>query len=395
MEQRTGEVIIQAKNICKLYGINRAEAIKMMKEGSNKDEVQKKTGVTVALWDVNLNIRRGEIFVIIGLSGSGKSTMVRCFNRLNRPTSGHILLDGDDIAAMNKKEILELRRKRISMIFQSFGLMSHRDVMGNVAYGLEVRGVPREEREQKAQEVISMVGLEGWERQSCDSLSGGMRQRVGIARALASDPEVLLMDEPFSALDPLVRRDMQFELLSIQRKLEKTVIFITHDIDEAFKLGDTVAIMRDGKVVQIDTPERMSANPADDYVRRFIDSADRSKVLSVKNIMITPSCLVKTGDGVDHAISEMRKNATSSAFVVDDRLHLKGILSIQTAIQMLHDKKTITDGMETQLATTTSDAMVSDIMGMAAETPYPIAVVDEKNRLTGIVTKSSVLSSLI
>ena len=395
MEQRTGEVIIQAKNICKLYGINRAEAIKMMKEGSNKDQVQKKTGVTVALWDVNLNIRRGEIFVIIGLSGSGKSTMVRCFNRLNRPTSGQILLYGDDIAAMDKKQILELRRKRISMIFQSFGLMSHRDVMGNVAYGLEVRGVPREERERKAQEVISMVGLEGWERQSCDSLSGGMRQRVGIARALASDPEVLLMDEPFSALDPLVRRDMQFELLSIQRKLEKTVIFITHDIDEAFKLGDTVAIMRDGKVVQIDTPERMSANPADDYVRRFIDSADKSKILSVKNIMITPSCLVKTGDGVDYAISEMRKNATSSAFVVDDRLQLKGIISIQMAIQILHEKKTIADGMETELATTTADVMVSDIMGMAAETPYPIAVVDEKNRLTGIVTKSSVLSSLI
>ena len=196
MEQKTNEIIIQAKNVSKLYGINRIEAAKMMKEGSNKDEVQKKTGVTVALWDVNLNIRRGEIFVIIGLSGSGKSTMVRCFNRLNRPTSGQILLYGDDIASMNKKQILELRRKRISMIFQSFGLMSHRDVMGNVAYGLEVRGVPREEREKKAQEVISMVGLEGWEKQSCDSLSGGMRQRVGIARALASDPEVLLMDEP-------------------------------------------------------------------------------------------------------------------------------------------------------------------------------------------------------
>ena len=395
MEQKPNEIIIQAKNVSKLYGANRTEAAKMMKEGSNKDEVQKKTGVTVALWDVNLNIRRGEIFVIIGLSGSGKSTMVRCFNRINRPTSGQILLYGDDIAAMNKKQILELRRKRISMIFQSFGLMNHRDVMGNVAYGLEVRGVPREEREKKAQEVISMVGLDGWERQSCDSLSGGMRQRVGIARALASDPEVLLMDEPFSALDPLVRRDMQFELLSIQRKLEKTVIFITHDIDEAFKLGDMVAIMRDGKVIQIDTPERMSAKPADDYVRKFIDSADKSKILSVKNIMITPSCLVKTGDGADFAISEMRKNATSSAFVVDDRLQLKGIISIQMAIQILHEKKTIADGMETDVLTTTSDTMVSDIMEMAAETPYPIAVVDEKNRLTGIVTKSSVLSSLI
>jgi glycine betaine/proline transport system ATP-binding protein len=389
------EYIIQTKNVSKLYGINRIEAAKMMKEGCDKAEVYKKNGVTVALWDVNLNIRRGEIFVIIGLSGSGKSTMVRCFNRLLRPTSGQIIFDGDDIASMKKDEILKLRREKISMVFQSFGLMSHRDVIGNVAYGLEVRGASREQREAKAQEVIDMVGLSGWEHQPCDSLSGGMRQRVGIARALASDPEVLLMDEPFSALDPLVRRDMQFELLSIQRKLEKTVIFVTHDIDEAFKLGDTVAIMRDGKVVQIDTPERMSSDPADDYVRKFIDSADKSKVLSVKNIMITPSCLVKTGDSLDYAISEMRKNAVSSAFVVDDRLLLKGILSIGTAIRMHRENKTIADGMQTGIVTTSPGTMVADIMGIAAEAHYPIAVVDDENRLTGIVTKASVLSSLV
>ena len=251
------------------------------------------------------------------------------------------------------------------------------------------------EREQKAMQVISMVGLEGWEHQSCEQLSGGMRQRVGIARALANDPEVLLMDEPFSALDPLVRRDMQFELLQIQRKLQKTVIFITHDMDEAFKLGDTVAIMRDSKVIQVDTPEGMSAHPADDYVRDFTGSADKSKVFSVRNIMITPSSIARLTDGPEHAIHEMRKNALSTVYVVDDRLRLAGILTIREAIRALREGLSIEQVMERDVPTTSPDVMVSDIMPVAAETPYPIAVVDGDGQLKGIVTKASVLSSLI
>ncbi|MCC8178670.1 MAG: ATP-binding cassette domain-containing protein, partial [Cloacibacillus sp.] len=227
-------------------------------------------------------------FVIIGLSGSGKSTLVRCFNQLLRPTSGHVLFEGREIDSMKKKELLEFRRDKGSMVFQHFGLFTHRSVMDNVAYGLEVRGIPPEERHAKALEFIRMVGLDGWEGKAISSLSGGMKQRVGIARALANDPEVLLMDEPFSALDPIVRREIQFEFLQILRKLNKTVLFITHDIDEAFKLGDTVAIMRDGRIIQVDTPEEMSANPADDYVRSFIEGADRSQVLTAKNIMTVP-----------------------------------------------------------------------------------------------------------
>lgn len=391
----SNEIIIRVEHLNKLYGMNRSEAEKMMKAGSDKDKVYKKTGVTVALWDVNLEIPKGKIFVIIGLSGSGKSTLVRCFNRLNRPTGGKVLFDGQDLSAMNKKELLEFRRNKIAMVFQSFGLMSHRDILGNVSFGLEIKGMPREEREAKAREVISMVGLEGLERQSCEQLSGGMRQRVGIARALANDPEVLLMDEPFSALDPLVRRDMQFELLQIQRKLEKTVIFITHDIDEAFKLGDTVAIMRDGKLVQVDTPEHMSANPADDYVRDFVGSADKSKVLSVRNIMITPSSIVRVGDSMEHAIQEMRKNALSTVYVVDKRLCLVGILSIRDAIRAHQEGKAIVDVVERDIPTTKADAMVADIMPMAAEAVYPIAVVDEDNQLKGIVTKASVLAALL
>lgn len=389
------DIIIETKKVSKFYGLRRDEAVSLLRKGISKAEVLRKTGVTTALYDVSLKIPRGEIFVIIGLSGSGKSTMIRCFNRLIKPTCGEILFEGADLLRMKKKELLEFRRNKIAMVFQSFGLMGHRNVIGNVSYGLEVRGMPNEQRKKRAMEAISLVGLEGWENNAIDDLSGGMRQRVGLARALANNPEVLLMDEPFSALDPLVRKDMQFELLSIQRKLEKTVIFITHDIDEAFKLGDTVAIMRDGKVVQVDTPERMSAQPSDDYVRRFIDSADRSKVLSVSNIMITPASLVKINDGIDHALREMRRNGLSSVYVVNGKMRLQGILTVSEAVRAKKEGLGIIDVIERTLTTAQPDAHVEDVLALAAVAKYPIAVVDCDNKLKGIVTKASVLSSLI
>lgn len=395
MSEKNQNTIIEVEHVSKLYGLNRQEAVRMMEAGGEKTEVHKKTGVTVALWDINLKIPKGKIFVIIGLSGSGKSTLVRCFNRLNRPSAGHVRFEGRDLAEFNKQELLEFRRTKISMVFQSFGLMSHRDVLGNVSYGLEVRGMSREERERRAMEVIHMVGLDGWEKQNCGSLSGGMRQRVGIARALANDPEVLLMDEPFSALDPLVRRDMQFELLQIQRKLGKTVIFITHDIDEAFKLGDMVAIMRDGKIVQVDTPEEMSAHPADDYVQAFINSADKAKVLTARNIMITPDALVRESDGAERAIRVMSRNALSTAYVVDDELRLRGILTIRDALRARQEGLTIAGMIQTDVPKTGPDTLVADIMPIAAEAPYPIGVVDDDGQLMGIVTKANVLSSLI
>lgn len=391
----SAESIISIKNVYKLYGNNRTEAVAMLESGADKDSVYRKTGVTAALSDINLDIKKGEIFVIIGLSGSGKSTLLRCLNRLHRQTSGSITFEGAELGGMTKQELLALRRNKISMVFQSFGLMDHRDVLGNVAYGLEVKGMSKPEREQKAMKLISMVGLDGWEHKNCNQLSGGMRQRVGIARALANDPEVLLMDEPFSALDPLVRRDMQFELLSLQRKLKKTVVFVTHDIDEAFKLGDTVAIMRDGKIIQVGTPEQMSAHPADDYVRDFIGAADKTKVLTVKNIMMTPTCLMRRADGAEHAIREMRKNALSTVYVVDDDLRLEGVLTITEAIRALREGLSVGEVMASNIATTTEDALVADILPVAAETLYPIAVTDGENRLRGIVTKAGVLSSLI
>ncbi len=395
MTEKNSGTILEVQGLSKLYGYNRADAARMMREGDDKEHVYQETGATVALWDVNLKVRRGEIFVVIGLSGSGKSTLVRCLNRLNRPTSGSVLFEGRDIMKLSNHELMELRRSKMSMVFQSFGLMSHRDVLGNVGYGLEVRGMSKAAREAKAEEVIRLVGLEGWEKQSCESLSGGMRQRVGIARALANDPEILLMDEPFSALDPLVRRDMQFELLKIQRKLNKTVVFITHDIDEAFKLGDTVAIMQGGKVIQVDTPEGMSANPANDYVRKFIDSADRSKVLTVQSVMITPTSLVRISDRPAQAIETMRRNEFSTVYVVDHDLVPRGILTIGDAVRAHQEKRSIPDFMLTELQTVRPDATVRDIMPLSAQSSFPLAVVDDAGALTGIVTKAAVLSALL
>lgn len=387
--------ILSVKNLCKLYGSDKLKAIKLKEAGVSKDEIYNKTGVTMALWDVSLDVKKGEIFVIIGLSGSGKSTLVRCFNMLNKPTKGQIYFQGKDIGKFNKEELKDYRRNKISMVFQQFGLMSHRDVLGNVEYGLEVKGIPKEDRQAKAKEMISMVGLEGHDNESISNLSGGMKQRVGIARALANDPEILLMDEPFSALDPLVRKDMQFELLTIQKKLDKTIVFITHDINEAFKLGDRVAIMKDGELIQVDTPEEMSENPADDYVKQFIDSADKTQVISVRNVMITPNCIVRLKDTLGYAINTMRDNGVSSAYVVGEKMKLQGVVTIDDAIQANKKGLSISDILIRNINTTAPDTLLSDIMSMAAEAPFPIAVVDEDNSLKGIVSKVHVLSSML
>ena len=388
-------VILKVEHLTKMFGSKKSSAREMLKKGYSKDEILKRTEVTVAVDDVSFEVERGKIFVLIGLSGSGKSTVIRCLNMLQPPTSGKIYFEGQDIEQYSKKQLLNFRREKISMVFQSFGIMSHRNVLDNVVYGLEVRGIKKSEREQKAMEMISMVGLSGWEYKSVSDLSGGMRQRVGIARALANDPDILLMDEPFSALDPLVRREMQFELLSIQEKLNKTIIFITHDIDEAFKLGNNVAIMRDGKIIQSATPEEMSSNPADDYVRNFIDSADKSQIFCVKNIMQTPSCLIHSQNGVNNALKQMRDNGVSSAFVVGDKLQLIGVLTLDQALKAKNGELSFNDSIYTDIATTTPETQISELIPVAAEAILPIAVVDDNNRLKGIVTKAAVLASLV
>jgi len=387
--------ILSVKNVSMLYGSDKNRAIKLKESGLSKDEIYEKTKVTIALWNTTFDVRKGEIFVVIGLSGSGKSTLVRCFNRLNRPTSGSVYFEGRDIGKFNKDELNDFRRSKISMVFQQFGLMSHRTVLGNVEYGLEVKKMHKRERHEKAKEMISMVGLEGHEDEPITSLSGGMKQRVGIARALANNPEILLMDEPFSALDPLVRKDMQFELLTIQKKLNKTIIFITHDINEAFKLGDRVAIMKDGEVIQIDTPEIMSEYPADDYVKQFIDSADKTQVITVKNVMITPNSLIRLKDSLSMAIKSMKNNEVGSAYVVGDKMKLEGVIKIDDAIKASKNGMGIEDILIRDINTASPDTLLTDIIDVAVTTPFPIAVVDGERSLKGIVSKVHVLSSML
>lgn len=389
------DILLEVKDLSKLYGADKKNARKLKESGADKNKIYKETGVTLALWDVSLQIKKEEVFVIIGLSGSGKSTLVRCFNMLNKPSSGQVLYKGKDIGEFNKNELNDYRRNKVSMVFQSFGLMSHRSVIGNVEYGLEVKGVSKTERQEKAIQMINMVGLDGLENEPISSLSGGMKQRVGIARALANDPEILLMDEPFSALDPLVRTDMQFELLSIQRKLDKTIVFITHDINEAFKLGDTIAIMKDGEIVQIATPEEMTANPANDYVKQFINSADKTQVISVKNAMITPNCIVRLRDNPRMAVKMMRDNGVSSAYVVSEKMKHEGVITIDDAIRANKEGLNIGDVIIKDIITTSPDSLLSDIMVVAAEARFPIAVVGDDGSLKGIISKAHVLSSMI
>ncbi|MGW2566612.1 quaternary amine ABC transporter ATP-binding protein [Streptomyces sp. NPDC001537] len=250
-------------------------------------ELRARTGCTAAVRDVSFDVRKGEVFVVMGLSGSGKSTLVRCLTRLIEPTAGTIAIDGEDVRAMDRSRLRELRRHRAAMVFQHFGLLPHRTVLDNVAYGLEIQGVGRSERRARAQEVVAKVGLDGMEQRRPSQLSGGQRQRVGLARALAVDPEVLLFDEPFSALDPLIRRDMQEEVVRLHREEGRTMVFITHDLNEALKLGDRIALMRDGRVVQLGTPEEIVGSPADDYVREFVRDVPREQVMTVRTAMRT------------------------------------------------------------------------------------------------------------
>lgn len=389
------EVILSVRRLRKFFGINRITARNMLHEGAGKDEILKETGVTVAIDDVSFDVERGKIFALIGPSGSGKSTVVRCINMLQHPTSGEVVFEGRDVMKMNRRELHDLRRSKISMVFQSFGLMSHRDVLGNVTYGLEVRGVDKSGREQRAMDMIALVGLEGWERKPIDALSGGMKQRVGIARALCNDPDLLLMDEPFSALDPLARHDMQFELLSIQKKLEKTIVFITHDINEAFKMGDTVGIMRSGRIEQLGTPKDLTLSPANDYVKEFLNGVDRTKILSVRHIMITPSCLIRESADPLTAIREMDENNISTAYVIGHAMEFIGIVTLNGALQAKKDKlPSILSVIMRGVPTVEQDAMIGDIIGAASDAPFPLAVLDDRGRLVGIVSRAAILSNL-
>ncbi|MDJ0900018.1 MAG: betaine/proline/choline family ABC transporter ATP-binding protein [Xenococcus sp. MO_188.B8] len=267
------------ENLIKIYGDKPRKALKLLREGKTRDDILNLTNQVVSIADISLKINQGELFVIMGLSGSGKSTLVRCINRLIKPTSGHIYIDGEDIAHVKEQRMREIRLRKISMVFQQFGLFPHKTVIENVEYGLKLQGLEQVKRRQKGMETLAIVGLEQWADYLPSSLSGGMQQRVGLARALATDAEILLMDEPFSALDPLIRREMQAELLRLQKDLHKTIIFISHDIYEAFKIGDRIAVMKEGKIVQVGTPQVIMTHPANDYIRAFLQDIYDARAL--------------------------------------------------------------------------------------------------------------------
>lgn len=385
---------ISVKNLTKIFGSNPKEGLKRLEKGEGKEKILAETGLTVGVNKASFDVKAGEFFVIMGLSGSGKSTLIRLVNRLIEPTAGEVLIDGKDITKMSKQDLIETRRKKLGMVFQKFALFPHRTVLTNVEYGLEIQGVSKDEREKQALKSIEAVGLKGYENSYPDELSGGMQQRVGLARALANDTDILLMDEAFSALDPLIRKEMQDELLNLQSQLNKTILFITHDLDEALKLGDRIAIMKHGKIVQIGTAEEILENPANEYVSNFVKDVDRSKVLLASNVMKKPDVITTWKDGPRVAIRKMEEAGLSSIFVVDKEKKLKGILTIDDAVKAYKENKWVEDMLVTDYHTTSPDTPLSDLIGVAAETKYPIAVV-ENEKLLGIIVRVSILSGLI
>lgn len=388
-------VEIDVRNVSKIFGRQVEKAEKLAAQGLSKEEILKKTGATVGVDRVSFQIEKGEIFVIMGLSGSGKSTVLRMLNQLIPTTSGQIIVDGQDLTKLTKKELLDFRRNKMSMVFQDFALFPHYTVLENVAYGLEIKNVSKEERLKKAQHALELVGLKGYGEQYPDQLSGGMQQRVGLARALASDAQVLLMDEAFSALDPLNRKEMQDELLRIQAELNKTIIFISHDLNEALKLGNHIMIMRNAKLVQVGTPEEILTSPADDYVEKFIEDVDRSRILTAENVMISPAMVNIEKAGPRTALREMRENHTSSIYLVDSKYRFKGIASAQDVSQCLKAGKTdLYDVIQTDVPTTTLDTVLTDLLADISTTTIPFAVLDDQQRLRGIIIRGAVLAAL-
>ncbi|MFA8438376.1 glycine betaine/L-proline ABC transporter ATP-binding protein [Pueribacillus sp. YX66] len=387
------EPIIKVKNVTKIFGKQPKQGLKLLDKGKTKQDILQETGMTVGVNKASFEVYPGEIFVIMGLSGSGKSTLVRLLNRLIEPTAGNIYINGQDVVKMKQDELREVRRKKMSMVFQRFALFPHRTVLENTAYGLEVQGVGKAERLEKAKQSLELVGLEGYENSYPSELSGGMQQRVGLARALANDPDVLLMDEAFSALDPLIRKDMQDELVVLQQKMEKTIVFITHDLDEALKLGDRIALMKDGSIVQIGTPEEIMIHPADDYVERFVEDVDLSKVLTAQHVMIRPETLIYDR-GPRVALQMMRARSVSSLYLVDKQHRLIGAVTAQAASDAIKSEKTLEDVMVKDLPTVTPDTLIIDMYDKMSSHPLPLPVVDDHNKLKGIVVNGSVIGAL-
>ncbi len=393
MNMTVAEYKVQISNVSKVFGPKPMEALKLIKSGTSKEEIQKKTGNIVGVYDVSLGVLPGEIFVIMGLSGSGKSTLIRHVNRLIEPTSGNIFVDGVDVMRMSNDELREFRRHRLSMVFQRFGLLPHRQVLDNVAYGLSVRGLARKQCEERAQHWIEQVGLLGFENCYPSELSGGMQQRVGLARALATDPDILLMDEAFSALDPLIRNDMQQQLLELQRTLHKTILFITHDLEEALRLGDRIAILKDGEVKQIGTPEQILLKPADKYIERFVRDVNRARILTAGSIMDAVPTM-KVSELTTKSLREkINANELKLVYMLEDDGRLAGVFippNTKSEITAAAAKRNLC-----KLPHIDVDAVIEEVAILALNSSVPIPVVCENGKFKGAISQSAAMSALV
>ncbi len=390
---------IRVENLYKIFGSKPRKALEMLKDGHDKQSVLESTGMTVGVDDASFTIESGEIFVIMGLSGSGKSTIVRMLNRLIEPTAGRVFVDGHDVTAMNNDDLVSFRLHNMSMVFQSFALMPHQSVLDNAAFGLELAGVDKEKRHERAREALAQVGLAGWEDQYPDQLSGGMQQRVGLARGLAVDPEILLMDEAFSALDPLIRTEMQDELLKLQEEQQRTIVFISHDLDEALRIGDRIAIMESGKVIQVGTPDEILQNPANDYVRAFFRGVDPTNVISAGDIVRDshPTIVVTKKGSLRAAHEILSGSELEHGYVLDAKHRFLGIISsegVREAIEEGQPDRTLSEVFLDDGDPVNLDESMQDILPMVASSPWPVPVVDSDGVYKGVVSKNRFLRTL-
>jgi glycine betaine/proline transport system ATP-binding protein len=378
---------VRVEGLTKVFARRPEQVVHRLRSGATAAELRAE-GATAAVIDATFAIEPGEIFVVMGLSGSGKSTLLRMLNGLLPPTEGRVLIGDADLTALSGSALRRLRQERISMVFQHFALLPHRNVAENAAYGLEVRGVDRRTRLACAREALAMVGLEGWADARPGELSGGMQQRVGLARALAAETDVLLMDEAFSALDPLIRREMQDQLLDLHSRLGRTIVFITHDLNEAMRLGDRVAVMRDGRIVQLDTPEAILTAPADEYVAQFLADVDRSRVLTAADVMVRPRTVL-AGGPAPRPVGPVRE--PQAALVVDSQGRLTGVMA-ETALR--GGAQSLQDAVRPPAACVPPTTPVADLLAPAAASAQPVVVVDDDGRPLGVVPRSALLAAL-
>ena len=384
---------VSVKNLYKVFGRRPKDAVKKLQDGVSRSDLG--SHEIAAVIDASFDVKKGEIFVVMGLSGSGKSTLIRTLNGLLEPTSGSVTVNGTDISNVPAAKLREVRQKNISMVFQHFALFPHRTVLDNAAYGLEVQGVPRAERLERALKIVNIVGLDGWADKYPSELSGGMQQRVGLARALATETDILLMDEAFSALDPLIRREMQEQLLELQAELGKTIIFITHDLNEAMFLGDRIAVMRDGRIVQIGTPEDILTDPANDYVAQFVQDVDRARVLTAATVMEPARAVVPLTAGPRGALRVMRDLQAGAAFVLGRDRTLLGVVTDRHVMRQVKSNETdLSRVINQEHASVPADAALVDLFELAVESPLPIAVIDDKRRLLGVIPRVTLLAAL-